>query len=52
MKNIADIMLLKMVFIDRANQLSLDLLAPDTGVNADSDFINELERIGVRYKVN
>ncbi len=43
---------LKMVFIDRANQISLDLIAPDTEVNADSDFINELERIGVRYKVN
>ncbi len=43
---------LKMVFIDKANQVSLDLLAPDTGVEADSDFIGELERIGVRYKVN
>lgn len=43
---------LKMVFIDKANKLSLDLIAPNTGVNADSDFIGELERIGVRYKVN
>ncbi|MFT5165388.1 MAG: DNA polymerase-3 subunit alpha [Saprospiraceae bacterium] len=43
---------LKMVFIDKANQVSLDLLAPDIEVNADSDFINELERIGLRYKVN
>jgi DNA polymerase III subunit alpha len=43
---------LKMVFIDKSNKLSLDLVAPDTEVNADSDFINELERIGVRYKVN
>ena len=43
---------LKMVFIDKANQVSLDLVAPDTEVNADSDFINELERIGVRYKFN
>ncbi len=43
---------LKMVFIDKANRISLDLLAPDTTVKADSDFIGELERIGVRYKVN
>jgi len=43
---------LKMVFIDKANRISLDLVAQDTTVNADSDFIGELERIGVRYKVN
>jgi len=43
---------LKMVFIDKANKVSLDLLAPDTLVNADSDFIGELDRIGLRYKVN
>ena len=43
---------LKMVFLDKMNMESLNLIAPETKVRADGDFINELERIGVRYKVN
>jgi DNA polymerase-3 subunit alpha len=43
---------LKMVFLDRMNKISLDLVATETQVNADGDFVQELERLGVSYKVN
>ena len=43
---------LKMVFLDKMNMESLNLYAPKTKVQADGEFIQELERIGVRYKVN
>lgn len=43
---------LKMIFIDQTNKLSLDLKSSERRVNADGDFIQELERIGVNYKLN
>ncbi len=43
---------LKMVFLDKQNQLSINLIAQEQKVNADSEFIDELERIGISYKVN
>ncbi len=43
---------LKMIFLDRMNKISLDLVASETHVNADADFVQELERLGVQYKVN
>ncbi len=43
---------LKMLLLDQRNQLSLNLAAQQQKVNADSEFIDELERIGVSYKVN
>ena len=43
---------LKMVILDRQNQLSINLIAQQQKVEADSEFIDELERIGVPYKVN
>ena len=43
---------LKMVLLDKQNQLSLNLIAQQQKVNADSEFIDELDRIGIGYKVN
>ncbi len=43
---------LKMVFVDHTNRMSLNLQAADRKVNADNEFIAELDRIGLKYKVN
>lgn len=43
---------LKMTLVDNQNQLSLNLIANGQKVNADSEFIEELERLGVSYKLN
>ena len=43
---------LKMVFLDKQNHMSINLLSQQQKVNADSEFIDELDRIGVGYKVN
>jgi DNA polymerase-3 subunit alpha len=43
---------LRMRFIDRSNRTTLMLASKNRLVHADNDFITELERIGVSYKLN
>ena len=43
---------LKVLLLDRHHKMSLNLISDDRKVNADNDFIAELEKIGVAYKVN
>jgi DNA polymerase III subunit alpha len=43
---------LRIQLLDRANRLKLDLVAPDRKVQADTEFIAELDRMGLEYKVN
>ncbi|MFK7946381.1 MAG: DNA polymerase III subunit alpha [Saprospiraceae bacterium] len=43
---------LKMLFIDSANRQKLPLYSKTRKVNADNEFIEALEKMGVKYKVN
>ncbi len=43
---------LKVHFIDSLNKQKLLMRAQERRINADSDFINSLEGMGIRYKVN
>lgn len=43
---------LSMEIIDLDDELDIQLVSPSRKVNADSGFIQELESIGVRYKLN
>ncbi len=43
---------LKMLFLDHMNRISLNLVAKNKTVNADNDFVNHLEKLGVDYKLN
>jgi DNA polymerase-3 subunit alpha len=43
---------LKMLFIDSANRQKLPLFSKSRKVNADNEFIEGLERMGLTYKVN
>ncbi len=42
---------LKMLFLERTNQISLNLYSPERKVTADNEFIAELKKLGVGYKV-
>ena len=44
--------LLRMRFVDRSSRTSLTLASKARKVQADSEFINGLERLGVSYRVN
>ena len=43
---------LKVLIIDHANHLTLALSSRARKVHADSDFIHEMERLGIAYKLN
>jgi len=43
---------LKMVFLDRTNKTSLNTYSTDHKVKADNEFVAELTRMGIGYKVN
>lgn len=43
---------LKMVLLDKSNQVSLNLKSDERKVNADSDFIGGLNKLGVGYSIN
>jgi DNA polymerase-3 subunit alpha len=43
---------LKVTIVDRANHLSLALASRTHKVHADNDFIQEMERLGIGYKLN
>ncbi len=43
---------LKMVFLDRTNKTSLKTVSSGCKVNADNDFVAELDRMGIGYRVN
>lgn len=43
---------LKMNLLDRTNRLTLNMIAKERKVNADSDFIAALDRLGVDFRVN
>ncbi|MEL6636763.1 MAG: DNA polymerase III subunit alpha [Bacteroidota bacterium] len=43
---------LKMILLDRTNKTSLKTIASSRKVNADNDFVAELDRMGLAYKVN
>ncbi len=43
---------LKFVFLDRTNKESLSCIAKEMKVNAGSDFVLELEKMGIGYKLN
>lgn len=43
---------LKMMFLDFENKTSLNLVAKTRKVNATNEFITELEKLGVEYKLN
>lgn len=43
---------LKMELLDRTNRMKLKMVAKERKVHADSDFIAEIERIGLEYSVN
>jgi len=43
---------LNMEIIDLDDELDIQMVLPNRKVNADSEFIRELENIGVRYKLN
>ncbi len=43
---------LKMELLDRTNRMKLKMIAKERKVHADSDFIAEIERIGLEYSVN
>ncbi len=42
----------KVVLIDRANRIKLDMYSKGKKVNADSTFINEITNLGLDYKLN
>ena len=41
-----------MILLDRTNKTSLKTIASSRKVNADNDFVAELDRMGLAYKVN
>jgi len=43
---------LNMEIIDLDDELDIHLVAPEKKVNADSAFVHELNKIGVKYKLN
>ena len=43
---------LKMVLIDKATRRSLNLKSSERRVNADSEFIGELNKLGISYTIN
>ncbi|MEZ5039729.1 MAG: DNA polymerase III subunit alpha [Saprospiraceae bacterium] len=43
---------LRMVLLDQTHRLKLNLVAKERKVNADNDFINALDKLGVEYRVN
>ncbi|MEM1321951.1 MAG: DNA polymerase III subunit alpha [Bacteroidota bacterium] len=43
---------LKIIFLDRTKQLSLNLYAKQRKVKADGEFTAALERLGIRFKLN
>lgn len=43
---------LRMEIIDRNDKLKVAMVSKERGVNANNDFIKELERLGVRYLLN
>jgi DNA polymerase III subunit alpha len=43
---------LKVQFLDATNRQTLHLFSPDKKVNANGDFILDIEKHGLRYKVN
>jgi DNA polymerase III subunit alpha len=43
---------LKVQFLDATNRQTLHLFSPDKKVNANGDFIVDIEKHGLRYKVN
>lgn len=43
---------LKMIVLDRTNRISLSMVAKERLVLADNDFIAELDKVGVAYKLN
>jgi DNA polymerase III subunit alpha len=43
---------LKVQFVDATNRQTLHLFSPDKKVNASGDFIVDIEKHGLRYKVN
>jgi DNA polymerase-3 subunit alpha len=43
---------LRMILLDRTNRMRLDMVSKERKVNADNDFINALDKMGVTYKVN
>ncbi|MEL6926414.1 MAG: OB-fold nucleic acid binding domain-containing protein, partial [Bacteroidota bacterium] len=43
---------LKIEFLDATNKIRLQTYSGDKRVNADNDFVAELDRIGVAYKLN
>ena len=42
----------KVVLIDKANRIKLDMYSKGKKVNADSIFINEITSLGLEYKLN
>jgi len=42
---------LRMVLLDRQNRIKLPLAARGRKVKADNDFVQELSRLGVDYKI-
>lgn len=43
---------LRMILLDRTNRMRLDMVSKERKVNADNDFINALDKMGLTYKVN
>jgi DNA polymerase III subunit alpha len=43
---------LKVQFVDATNRQTLHLFSPDKKINVDADLINEIDKQGIRYKVN
>jgi len=43
---------LRMEIIDRNDKLKVAMVSKERGVNANNDFIRELERLGVKYLLN
>ena len=43
---------LKVLVTEKAGELKLPLISGEIKVNADSEFVDALEKIGIRYKIN
>ena len=43
---------LSLEVFDVEDEMSIQLVSPDRKVNADSVFIDELQRLGIKYKLN
>ena len=43
---------LKVVLYDQTNEFKLNLVSTQRKVNADNDFVKELQKLGVTYKFN